>query len=236
MEIGECIKKLRQYKRMTQEEMAELLKVSVQTVSRWENNLNYPDLIMLPELASLFHVTTDYLLGVKGEPKMAKLLMTKETFQVSSRTEAENMVRDFQNAVFPRLLAYNITEENGDIILIVEKEFGEEFDKMKFKSQTTTSSGGLEEPCKGDCVLPFKGGCYKPVTCPPIRNALLAYYWLPYKGHFLVISLFGLFLLLFNISLHCCFIYIAYCFHIIPSCPKFFISSSPEFGMPVKYL
>ena len=104
------------------------------------------------------------------------------------------------------------------------------------KSQTTTSSGGLEEPCKGDCVLPFKGGCYKPVTCPPIRNALLAYYWLPYKGHFLVISLFGLFLLLFNISLHCCFIDIAYCFHIIPSCPKFFISSSPEFGMPVKYL
>ena len=124
--------------------------------------------------------------------------------------------------------------ENGDIILIVEKEFGEEFDKMKFKSQTTTSSGGLEEPCKGDCVLPFKGGCYKPVTCPPIRNALLAYYWLPYKGHFLVISLFGLFLLLFNISLHCCFIDIAYCFHIIPSCPKFFISSSPELGLPVK--
>ena len=101
MEIGECIKKLRQYKRMTQEEIAEFLKVSVQTVSRWENSLNYPDLIMLPELASLFHVTTDYLLGVKGEPKMAKLLMTKGTFQVSSRTEAENMVRDFQNAVFP---------------------------------------------------------------------------------------------------------------------------------------
>lgn len=132
MEIGECIKRLRQSKRMTQEELAELLKVSVQTVSRWENNLNYPDLIMLPELASLFHVTTDYLLGVKGGPKMAKLLTTKETFQVSSRTEAENMVRDFQKAVFPKLLGYNITEENGDIILVVEKEFGEEFDKMKF--------------------------------------------------------------------------------------------------------
>ena len=37
---------------------------------------------------------------------------------------------DFQNAVFPKLLAYNITEEHGDIILIVEKEFGEEFDKI----------------------------------------------------------------------------------------------------------
>lgn len=63
---------------------------------------------------------------------MAKLLTTKETFQVSSRAEAENMVRDFQKAVFPKLLGYSITEENGDIILIAEKEFGEEFDKMKF--------------------------------------------------------------------------------------------------------
>ena len=28
---------------------------------------------------------------------------------------------DFQNAVFPKLLAYNITKEHGDVILIVEK-------------------------------------------------------------------------------------------------------------------
>ena len=132
MEIGSVIKKLRQQKQMTQEELAEMLKVSVQTVSRWENGINYPDLVVLPEIAGLFHVTTDYLLGVKGEPKMAKLLTTKETFQVNSRAEAEAMVMNFQKEAFPKLLSYNISEEDGNIILVVEKEFGAEFDKMKF--------------------------------------------------------------------------------------------------------
>ena len=132
MEIGSVLKKLRQQKQMTQEELAELLKVSVQTVSRWENGINYPDLVILPEIAGIFHVTTDYLLGVKGEPKMAKLLTTRETFQVTSRAEAESMVMNFQKAVFPKLLGYSISEEDGNIILVVEKEFGEEFDKMKF--------------------------------------------------------------------------------------------------------
>ena len=132
MEIGSVIKKLRQQKQMTQEELAEMLKVSVQTVSRWENGINYPDLVVLPEIAGLFHVTTDYLLGVKGEPKMAKLLTTRETFQVNSKAEAETMVMNFQKEAFPKLLSYNISEEDGNIILVVEKEFGAEFDKMKF--------------------------------------------------------------------------------------------------------
>ena len=50
MEIGLVMKKLRQQRQMTQEELAGLLGVSVQTVSRWENSVNYPDLVMLPTL------------------------------------------------------------------------------------------------------------------------------------------------------------------------------------------
>ena len=132
MTIGQNIKRLRKNADMTQEELAELLCVLVQTVSRQENSVNYPDLVMLPEIAAIFHVTTDYLLGVKGEPKMAKLLTTKETFQVNSKAEAEAMVMNFQKEAFPKLLSYNIIEEDGTIILVVEKEFGAEFDKMKF--------------------------------------------------------------------------------------------------------
>jgi len=132
MEIGTVIKELRLKKKMTQEELGEVLGVSVQTVSRWENNVNYPDLVMLPELASFFHVTTDYLLGVKGEKTMANLLTTREVFQVSSCDEAEKMVSEFKKSTFPKLLGYEITEENGNIILTVSKEFGAEYDKMKF--------------------------------------------------------------------------------------------------------
>ena len=63
MNIGAVIKELRRNKEIKQEELADILQVSVQTVSRWENEVNYPDLSMLPQLSAFFQVTTDYLLG-----------------------------------------------------------------------------------------------------------------------------------------------------------------------------
>lgn len=63
MNIGVIIKELRQTKKMTQEDLASLLGVSVQAVSRWENSVSYPDITLLPILASVFSVTVDYLLG-----------------------------------------------------------------------------------------------------------------------------------------------------------------------------
>ena len=132
MEIGATIKKLRTDRHIKQESFAEALGVSVQTVSRWENDVNYPDIVMIPQIASYFHVTTDYLLGVKGEPTMAKLMRTTEEFQVGTREEAEKMVKDFQAAPFPKVSSYEITEEGNQIVLIVHKEFGVELDQMKF--------------------------------------------------------------------------------------------------------
>ena len=63
MDIGRTIKELRKKRGITQEEFSEALRVSVQTVSRWENGVNTPDLSMLPQIAVYFKVTTDYLLG-----------------------------------------------------------------------------------------------------------------------------------------------------------------------------
>lgn len=67
MNIGENIKRLRQENNMTQEELAKLLCVSMQSVSRWENKLNYPDIILLPKISKIFNVSVDYLLGIKEE-------------------------------------------------------------------------------------------------------------------------------------------------------------------------
>lgn len=133
MEIGATIKKLRIQKHITQQEFAEALDVSVQTISRWENEINYPDIILLPKIATFFHVTTDYLLGVKGEVKMAKLMKTTEVFQVSTREEAEKMIEDFKGVIFPKLISYEIIEDGAELLLVVQKEFGVEFDKMKFE-------------------------------------------------------------------------------------------------------
>lgn len=62
MAFGEIIKNLRTASGRTQEQLAELLNISPQAVSRWENNAAMPDISLLPPLANLFHVTTDYLL------------------------------------------------------------------------------------------------------------------------------------------------------------------------------
>ncbi len=63
VKIGENIRKLRTEHQVTQEKLAEYLGVSAQAVSRWESETCYPDLEMLPGIASYFGVTIDSLMG-----------------------------------------------------------------------------------------------------------------------------------------------------------------------------
>ena len=64
MSFGNKIKILRKQTNMTQERLAELLSISHQVVSRWETDVAMFDISLLPPLANLFNVTTDYLLGM----------------------------------------------------------------------------------------------------------------------------------------------------------------------------
>lgn len=65
--IGKKIAEYRRAKGMTQDELAERLGVSPQAVSKWENDLSCPDIMLLPVLAKLFDTTVDDLLS--GTPK-----------------------------------------------------------------------------------------------------------------------------------------------------------------------
>lgn len=69
MTFGQTIKTLRREANMTQENLAELLSISPQAVSRWETDVAMPDISLLPPLANLFNVTTDYLLGMETYQK-----------------------------------------------------------------------------------------------------------------------------------------------------------------------
>ncbi len=62
--IGDNIKSFRKSKGITQENLAEMLGVSCQSVSRWELGTCYPDMELLPELARIFNISVDHLLGV----------------------------------------------------------------------------------------------------------------------------------------------------------------------------
>lgn len=59
--LGENLKKFRISKKYTQEQVAQLLSVSPQSVSRWENGSTLPDVMMLPKIAEIYGVTIDDL-------------------------------------------------------------------------------------------------------------------------------------------------------------------------------
>ena len=67
-DIGSKIKAARLEKKLTQEQVAELLGVSRQTISNWENEKSYPDIISVIKMSECYDVSLDYLL--KGEQKM----------------------------------------------------------------------------------------------------------------------------------------------------------------------
>ncbi len=68
-DIGSKIKAARVEKKFTQEQVAEVLGVSRQTISNWENGKSYPDIISVIKMSECYGVSLDYLL--KGEEKMS---------------------------------------------------------------------------------------------------------------------------------------------------------------------
>ena len=63
IKIGEKIKELRKRDGITQEQLAEILCVTNQAVSKWESENDYPDIEYIVPIADYFKVTTDYLFG-----------------------------------------------------------------------------------------------------------------------------------------------------------------------------
>lgn len=65
MTIGRNIADLRKSNGLTQEQLAEILGVSTQTISKWENGLTMPDIMLLPVIAECFDITVDELYSGK---------------------------------------------------------------------------------------------------------------------------------------------------------------------------
>lgn len=80
MEVGKQIKKYRKEIELSQDELAEKIFVSRQTISNWENNKNYPDVKSLLLLSSLFSVSLDIL--IKGDLEEMKEQIKKEDIDV----------------------------------------------------------------------------------------------------------------------------------------------------------
>lgn len=84
LRTGENIKKFRKEKDITQEQFAEMLCVSCQSVSRWESGVCYPDIELLPTIAKILGISVDFLLGVN---------------EITENEDVEKYLERFQNAI-----------------------------------------------------------------------------------------------------------------------------------------
>lgn len=101
MTTGEKIYKLRRESNYTQEQLADLLKVTRQAVSRWESDMTLPETDKLKEISKLFNCSIDYLLNDEEQEKkneddkkvitLSLSLMKNLNFEYTSKTKIGNL-------------------------------------------------------------------------------------------------------------------------------------------------
>lgn len=81
LRLSENIGRLRREKRITQDELATFLSITKASVSKWETGQSYPDILLLPQIASYFDISIDELLGY--EPQMSREQIRKIYLELS---------------------------------------------------------------------------------------------------------------------------------------------------------
>lgn len=93
LDFGGKIKTLRLSKSMTQEQLAQRLRVSPQAVSKWENGVTLPDIQLLPELSILLGTSIDALFSMTDDKRMERIdnmlwdqrFLSREEFEAEER-------------------------------------------------------------------------------------------------------------------------------------------------------
>ncbi len=96
MTMGEKIKALRKRRGISQETLAQVLAVSCQAVSKWENGNTMPDIGLIPSIAAYFGVSTDELFCynlLEHEKNVDAICAAAAPLRVSEPERAEEMLR-----------------------------------------------------------------------------------------------------------------------------------------------
>lgn len=125
MTFGDQLSKARKEKEFTQEELAEKLNLSRQTILRWEKNQVFPDISNLKAVAQVLDVSFDYLLGEDKTNKVpsSKLSLTdvlvgKEVRLIIYEESLDNYLAIYDNKclvldIAEDMVQVQYTEKNG---------------------------------------------------------------------------------------------------------------------------
>lgn len=117
MNIGRKIADARKAKNLTQEQLAELMNVTRQTVSRWESQAAYPEMEKIVNLSRILEVSCDYLLNDKME-KSEQASSDKSRTQVPAVTRLLQQVKGkpVRIQLFSDAMDYDINDKKAVIL------------------------------------------------------------------------------------------------------------------------
>ena len=114
MNIGEKIAELRRDAGMTQDALASRLVISPQAVSKWERGVANPDLELIPEIARLFGVSADELLGLSSpkarENELESRISSLERLLSMLTEKDDNATREILLQGAPRVASFDFTK------------------------------------------------------------------------------------------------------------------------------
>lgn len=83
--MGEKLKQLRVEKKLTQKQIADRIGVAISAISSYESGSRYPSYSILISLAHIFHVSTDYLLGITDKRNIDVSGLSEKEIEVVSQ-------------------------------------------------------------------------------------------------------------------------------------------------------
>lgn len=145
--IGNRIAELRRQNGMSQEELADRLGISRQSVSKWESGQSQPEIEKLLQLSEVFHVSTDYLLKDDTMPEVIDVTPVHEEAKESEEAEAETIYKDPMDDWKETVRKTFRTEKNDEGYYILRAEETEGF------LQAREEKGKLISRGVADCIL-----------------------------------------------------------------------------------
>lgn len=134
--FGSRLKDLRNERKLTQDDLGKLLNVSGKTIGTWERDSRQPNIESINKLATIFGVTTDYLLGNSDEKKSQKYYELSDKEKNDIAIQAERLMEGIESGHNLNFYGKPATKEQKDRILIAVKT-AMEMNKMEAKRKFT---------------------------------------------------------------------------------------------------
>lgn len=149
--FGENIRRLRIGRNMTQEQVADVLGISFQAVSKWERGDTVPDLFMLPAIASFFGVSTDCLLGLnKSEQEEEVQEYIDQYSQLWQQERYEEVLKNMKKAVKEYPAEYRLLVRYLNVLIWCNTSSDER--TLSVKNEVETVYERISEYCTEDSI------------------------------------------------------------------------------------